>query len=272
MYLQDHRLILVVAGETQRAQVGQTVNVVDVTLQVKLHLKGAVPLLEREHGLPVGPEVRGVELIVKHVIDLLVLEGLVGRHEQLEQLRGGTRRQAVLAVGMGILALLLRGTAERVVRICLVEPVILIQHAYALRLNGRDGAEQVPHALEMVVHLAAAAHHIADIVLVAVAGTAGQGLLLEHMDMLALHLAVTHQITCSRQCSQTGTNDICRFMIDTLRLFRSCKCFIVATGIVHRKASLLFIPYSSLMLLSMATVYPALARRTTNKLCPLYKI
>ena len=33
-----------------------------------------------------------------------------------------------------------------------------------------------------------------------------------------------------------------------------------------------FLPYSSSMLLSMATVYPALARRTTNKLCPMYKI
>ena len=43
---------------------------------------------------------------------------------------------------------------------------------------------------------------------------------------------------------------------------------------VHGKASLLcfFLPYSSSMLLSMATVYPALARRTTNKLCLLYKI
>ena len=57
-------------------------------------------------------------------------------------------------------------------------------------------------------------------------------------------------------------------------LFGGCKSFVVATGIVHGKASLLrfFLPYSSSMLLSMATVYPALARRTTNKLCLLYKI
>ena len=78
---------------------------------------------------------------------------------------------------------------------------------------------------------------------------------------------------CGQGC-QAGTDDICGFMINALRLFGTCKCFVVATGIVHGKASLLrfFLSYSSSMLLSMATVYPALARRTTNKLCPLYKI
>ena len=91
----------------------------------------------------------------------------------------------------------------------------------------------------MVVHLTAAAHDVADAVLVAVAGTAGQGLLLEHMDMLALHLAVTHQIAGCGQGCQAGTDDICGFMINALRLFGTCKCFVVATGIVHEKASLL---------------------------------
>ena len=75
------------------------------------------------------------------------------------------------------------------------------------------------------------------------------------LEKLSVHLAVTHQITCSCQCGQTGTNDICRFMIDTLRLFRSCKCFIVATGIVHRKASLLFIAFFGILAPSLWQQY-----------------
>ena len=96
----------------------------------------------------------------------------------------------------------------------------------------------------------------------------------EAVKEFALHLAVTHQIAGCGQGCQAGTDDICGFMINALRLFGTCKCFVVATGIVHGKASLLrfFLSYNSSMLFSMATVYPALARRTTNKLCPMYKI
>ena len=119
--------------------------------------------------------------------------------------------------------------------------------------------QQIPHNFEVVIHLAAAAHHIADIVLVAIAGAAGQCVLFKHMDVLALHLAVAHQIAGSGQRSQTGADDISGFMIHALRLFGVCKSFIIATGIVHKKASLL--PYfrftAFIVLLSMATVYPA---------------
>ena len=73
----------------------------------------------------------------------------------------------------------------------------------------------------------------------AVARAAGDRVLLQNMDMLALHLAVTHQITGCGQGCQAGTDDICGFMINALRLFGTCKCFVVATGIVHGKASLL---------------------------------
>ena len=99
--------------------------------------------------------------------------------------------------------------------------------------------QQIPHNFEVVVHLAAAAHHIADIVLVAIAGAARQCVLFKHMDVLALHLTIAHQIAGSGQSRQTGADDIGGFVIHALRLFGVCKSFVVATGIVHKKASLL---------------------------------
>ena len=75
-------------------------------------------------------------------------------------------------------------------------------------LQRGDGAEQVPHDFEMVIHLTAAAHDIADIVLVAVAGTAGQRVLLKHMDVVALHLAVTDQVAGGSQGRQTGADEV----------------------------------------------------------------
>ena len=136
-------------------------------------------------------------------------------------------------VAVGILAAVDGSTAEGLVGVLLVQPVILVQHAGSLGLQRGDGAEQVPHDLEMVVHLTAAAHDIADIVLVAVAGTAGQRVLLKHMDVVALHLAVTDQVAGGSQGRQTGADEVSRFIVNALRLFGVCKCFVVATGIIH---------------------------------------
>ena len=231
---EDHGLILVVAGETQRAQIRQAVDVVDIALQVELHLEGAVPLLEREHGLPVGPEVRGVELIVEHVVDLLVLEGLVGRHEQLQQLRGSAGRQAVFAVGVGVLALLLGDAAQGEVRVFLVEVVVLGEDRLARVHDRRDGLEQIPHALEVVVHLTAAAHDEAlGRVVDAVAGAAGHGQVLKERDVLAGHLRVADQEAGRRQTGQAGANDIRRLILDAFGFFRRRKRLIVTAAVIH---------------------------------------
>ena len=232
---QDDGLVLVVAGEAQGREVRQTADVVDIALEIELHLQSAVPVLESEHGAPVQPEVGVQHFVIKEIRDLLILQLLVGGEEQFHDLHGTLVRQAELAVGVGILAAVDGGTAERVVGVLFVQPVVLVQHAGTFGLQRRDGAQQVPHDLKVVVHLAAAAHHIADVVLVAVAGTAGDGVLFKHMDMLALHLAVTHQIAGGSQGCQTGADDIGRFMIDTLGLFGVCKRFVVATGIIHRE-------------------------------------
>ena len=198
-----------------------------------------MPVLESEHGAPVQPEVGIEHLVIEEIGDLFILQLLVRGKEQLHDLHGALIGQAEFAIGVSILAAVDGGTAQGKVGILLVQPVVLVQHTGTLGLQRRDGVQHIPHNFEVVVHLAAAAHHIADIVLVAIAGAAGQCVLFKHMDVLALHLSVAHQIAGSGQGCQTGADDISGFMIHALRLFGVCKSFIIATGIVHKKASLL---------------------------------
>ena len=66
----------------------------------------------------------------------------------------------------------------------------------------------IPHNFEVVVHLAAAARHIADISYLPWPSQAPPAsAFFSNMDMLALHLAVA-QIAGSGQRSQTGADDI----------------------------------------------------------------
>ena len=232
---QDDGLVLVIPGEAEGREVGQTADVVDIPLEVELHLEGAVPVLESEHGAPVEPEVGVEHLIVKKVGDLFVLKLLVGGEEELHDLHRALIRQAELAVGVGVLAPVHGSAAEGIVGVGLVQPVILVQHTGSLGLQRRDGAEQIPHDLEVVVHLTAAPHHIAHVVLVAVAGTAGQGVFFKNVYPLPLHLAIPHQIAGCRQGRQAAADDISRFAIHAFGLAGPRKGFVIAAGIIHRR-------------------------------------
>ena len=235
---QDHRLVLVVAGEAQRRKVGQTADVMDVALQIALHLQCAVPVLKREHRAPVHPEVGVQHLIVKEVGDLLVVQTLVGGHKETHDLHGGLVGQAELAVGVGVLAAVVGGAAEAVVGVGLVQPVVFIQNGVVLVLDGRDGAEQIPHTLKVVVHLAPAAHDVAEVlVVVAVAGTARDGVFFENVDVLALHLGIADEIARRRQRRQAGADDVGRFAVHIGGLLGGGKGFIVTGGIIHKSTS-----------------------------------
>ena len=174
------------------------------------------------------------DLVVKDVGDALVLQVLVGGEEQLQNLFGALVGQAELAVGVGVLPLVHRGPAQGVVGVGLVQPVILVQHADPLGLDGGDGAEQVPHHLEMVVHLPAAPHDIAQVLeLIAVAGSAGQVALLQNVDVFALHLAIPHQIAGGGQGGQTAAHQIGGLVVHPLGLFGTGERLVISAGIVH---------------------------------------
>ena len=91
----------------------------------------------------------------------------------------------------------------------------------------------------MILHLSAAAHHIAPCrVKNAVAGTARNVHGLQNMDMRTRHLSVTHQKTgCCQRCKSTSY-DIGIFFIHALRFFRAGKCLIISIAVVNSLAVL----------------------------------
>ena len=238
---EDHGLILVVLRESQGLEIRQTAHMVDEAFDVEFHLQGAVPVLEGEHSAPVEPEVGVQYLVVKEIRDALVIKLLVGGEEQLHDLHGRLVGQGKLPVGVGILAPIDSGTAEGVVGVLFVQPVVFVQNTDALRLNGRNGVEQIPHDLKMVVHLAATAHDISHTgILPAVAGSTGDGVFLKEMDVLTFHLTIPHQIAGCGQGRQPGADNIGRLLVNALRLQRTCKCFISAACIIHIVRLLVF--------------------------------
>ena len=142
------------------------------------------------------------------------------------------------AVGVGILPSVLCGTAQAEIRIFLVQPIVFVQNADALGFDGGDRTEQIPHDLEMIVHLPAAPHDITHAgIFISIAGTAGDGVLFKDVDAFARHLGIPHQITGGGQGRQTGADDVSALVFHALGLFGTGKGFVITAGIIHDGSS-----------------------------------
>ena len=212
----------------------------DETLEIELHLQCTVPVLKSKHRAPVQPERRIEYLVVEHILDRLVVEILILCHEQLHDLHAALLAQIELAVCVRILAALLCGTAQGIVRVFLVQPVILVQNGDARRLNRRNAAEQIPQTLKMVLHLTSAAHHISSgRIIDTVAGASCNVHRLKNVNVGTFHLTVSHQEAGCCQRGQSAADNIGTLLIHTLRLSRSRKSLVITVGIVDTLAVLL---------------------------------
>ena len=238
---QNHRFVLVITGEPQSLEVRQTAHMVDIALEIQLHFQSAVPVLKGKHGAPVEPEIGVQHLIIEEIRDALIVQIFIGGEEQLHDLHCSLVGQTELAVGVGILTLVDGCPAEGVVGVFLIQPVVFVQNTDPFRLDGRNGAEQIPHDLEMVIHLPSAPHDIAYIgVLPAIACTAGNGVFLIDVDVLTLQLSVTNQIAGGSQSRKAGADDVGRFVVHALGLSGTGKGFVITAGIIHNFSSLLY--------------------------------
>ena len=96
---------------------------------------------------------------------------------------------------MGIFAALLGSPAERVVWIVFVEPVVLIKYRDARCFNGWNVSKHIPHALKVVVHLAATTHiETLAYIFAAIAASARKLKLLEQVNSCTLYLAIADKI------------------------------------------------------------------------------
>ena len=231
---EDHGLILVVLRELQRLERGQTADMVDEAVDVLLDFERAVLILESEHRAPVGPEVGVEHLVGPYLVDGLAVKVFVFHKEELHYLHAGGVGQAELAVGMGVLAALLGHTAERIVGVMLVEPVVFIQNGHALRLDRGDASEQIPKAFKVVLHLAAAADDKALVdVQDTVAGAAGYGHILHDGDVLAGHLGVADEEAGRRKTGKAAADYHGVLLFNSFGFLGARECFVVAVAVIH---------------------------------------
>ena len=95
---QNHRLILVVTGKTQRTEVRQSANMMDISTDIQLHFQRTMPIFKSEHSAPVHPEIRIENLIVEIIRNFLAVQFLIRSEEQFHDLHRGFVRQIEFAV------------------------------------------------------------------------------------------------------------------------------------------------------------------------------
>lgn len=90
----------------------------------------------------------------------------------------------------------------------------------------------------MIVHFAATAH---DVALAlderAIERTAGNHVLVEHVDALARHLRIAHEIERSGERRQSRADDVRALVLNALRLLRVRERLEIACRIVHGTSS-----------------------------------
>ena len=141
--------------------------------------------------------------------------------------------------------------AERIVWIMLVQPVVLIQHRNTRCFQGWYVPEHIPHYFEMVIHFPAATHKESFCnIFSSVAASAGKIKLFQKVNVFAFHLTIPNEVKCCRKSSKTCSDDVSRFFVNILWLFRMCKRFISSCRVIHNanllKISVYFELWSSL--------------------------
>ena len=239
LHRKDQRFVLVVFGEFQGTEIRKSCNVMDETLEVELHLQGTVPVFECEHGSPVQPEGGVKYFVVENIFDGLIVEVFVLCHEEFHDLHAALLAEIEFAVCMSVFAAVYSCTAERVVRVMFVQPVIFVQNRNTRCFNGRNAAEQIPEAFEVVFHFTAASHDVAACrIKDTIAGTTGNVHGFEDVDMRTRHLCVTDkEAGCGKRC-KTASDDVSVFVIYAFRFLRAGKCFVVTICIVDAFAVL----------------------------------
>ena len=207
--------------------------------EIALHLQSGRPFLESKHRLPIKPEVGIPEGSRKNVTDFLILQILLFGHEKFSESKRRLLIQLKLPVRMCIFSAVHRGTAKRIVRVMLVQPIILVQYGNIRRLNGRHILVHIPHTLEVVIHLSSATHIKAFChILSSVTAASGKFQLLQKMNALSLYLPVPHEIKCCGKPRKACSDNICRLPVRTFRLLRFCKCFIISRSVIHGSSPL----------------------------------
>ena len=138
---------------------------------------------------------------------------------------------------MCILSLFYRSTAQRIVRIMLIQPVIFIQHGCTRFFQRWNTVEQIPQTFEMILHLTSASHNISSgRIKNTITGTTCDIHCFQNVNMISRHLCIPYQEAGCCQRSQSASYQICMFIIYAFWFFRAGKCFIISICIIYTLA------------------------------------
>ena len=73
---------MIVFCKSQRSEIRKTAYVMDIPADIEFHFQRTVPVLKREHGAPIEPEVGAQDFLVKDFIDAFVVEFFIGSEEK----------------------------------------------------------------------------------------------------------------------------------------------------------------------------------------------
>ena len=221
------------------------------SLEIKFHFQRTMPVFKRKHGSPVQPEGRIKYFLIKHILYGLIIKILILCHKELHDLHAALLTEIKFAVSMCILATIYCCTAQRIVRVLLVQPVKFIQNRSSRYFQRRNASEQIPQTFKMIFHLAATAHHISSgCIINSIACATGNVHCLQNMDVRAGHLSIPYQEAGCCQSRKTTSNNVGIFILHTLRLFRPCKCLIISVRIINSlTVFLVFSPFCIAVLL-----------------------
>ncbi len=210
----------------------------NITAQISFHFKSAWPTLKSKHSLPIEPEICWPKWIRQNIWNLFVLKLFFGCDEKSWKCHCRFFVKLKLFVGVGILTSIDWCTAKRIVRVVFVQPIVFIEHRHARCFYWWHISEHIPHNLKVVVHFSAATHIEAFCyILFAVTATACQFKFFKQVNVLAFHLSVTNKIECCGKSCKSCADNISRFFVNILWLFRMSKCFISSWWIIHNKTS-----------------------------------
>ena len=86
LHRKNQRFILIVSCEFQSAEIRQSCNMMNESLEIQLHLQCTVPVFKSKHRSPVKPECRVKDFFIKNILDRLIIQIFIRSQEQLHDL------------------------------------------------------------------------------------------------------------------------------------------------------------------------------------------
>jgi len=107
----------------------------------------------------------------------------------------------------------------------------------------------------MFLHLSSATHYIPSRgIIYSVACTPGNIECFKNMNIFPGHFCISYKKACCRKCTKPASDNVCGFFLNSVRLFRFCKCLIITACIINSLTVFFMLPKFRIFILRMLIV------------------